>query len=159
MQPCKPHLTAEVALDAVTEALHAWRWLLGAAWSPLLVSAAGDVFLINSAGSIARLDTGVGTLEIVADTRDDFEAALNNPAVIADWFLQPVVDELRAHGKRLSCGQCYGFTILPIFKEGDYGAGNRYCLDAMEYLRFTGDIHQKLHNVPDAERVHIQTTD
>lgn len=52
MQPCKPHLIAEVELDVVTEALRAWRWLLGTEGSPLLVSAASDVFLNNSAARI-----------------------------------------------------------------------------------------------------------
>ena len=53
MQPIKPHLIADVEMDDVANSLSEWSWLLHGDWSPLLVSAVGDVFLINSAGAIA----------------------------------------------------------------------------------------------------------
>lgn len=48
------HLLCDVGLAEGATALSEWRWLLGAEWSPLLVSAAGDVLLIESTGQIAR---------------------------------------------------------------------------------------------------------
>lgn len=53
----KAHLVADVKLDDLTGALCEWSWLLGDEWSAVLVSAVGDIFLINRAGAIARLDT------------------------------------------------------------------------------------------------------
>jgi hypothetical protein len=155
----KPHLIADVPLGDVALSLDEWSWLLGDGWSPILVTAAGDVFLTNEAGAVARLDTGAGTLDRVAETHDAFEAALDDPEVVADWFLEPVVEELREQGNRLGRGQCYGFTILPIFQEGSYAAPNRFCLDAIEHIRLTGSMHFKLADVADGESVRIKVTD
>jgi hypothetical protein len=33
---------------------------------------------------------------------------------------------------------------VPLFKEGEYGAANRFCLSAREHIRFTGDMHLQL---------------
>jgi hypothetical protein len=38
-----------------------------------------------------------------------------------------------------------------------YGAANRYCLTAIEHIRYTGHIHMKLKDVPDGEAVQIGT--
>ena len=47
MHRSQSHLIADVLLPDVVDALSEGRWLLGAHWSPLVVSSAGDVFLIN----------------------------------------------------------------------------------------------------------------
>jgi hypothetical protein len=155
MQIKKPHLVADVERDDVSKSLSAWSWLLEDGWSPLLVSAVGEVFLANSAGAVARLDTGAGKLERLADSLRLFEAALDDPAIIADWFLVPVADELRSQGKQLSPGQGYGFTLLPIFAGGSYEPGNRFCLSATEHIGFSGDMHSQLRDVPDGDSVNI----
>lgn len=70
------------------------------------------MLLIDPAGEIARLDTGIGELETLAPTREAFEKTITDTDTLADWFLEPVVDELRQQGLRLGPGQCYGFEIL-----------------------------------------------
>jgi hypothetical protein len=155
----KSHLLADVDIQDVASAMAEWSWLLGSSWSPILVSAAGDVFLTDSTGAVARLDTGVGALEPVAETREEFEAALDDPSTVADWFLEPVVNELRSEGKQLDRGQCYGFTILPIFQQGSYEASNRFCLTATEHIRVTGAMHLQLKDMADGETVQIEVRD
>jgi hypothetical protein len=159
MELRKPHLAADVSLPEIAVALSQWSWLLGDGWTPYLVSAAGDVFLINPAGEIARLDTGTAQLKTVATSRATFYAAIADPDTLADWFLEPVVNELRHQGKVLEAGQCYGFTILPIFEEGSYGAANRCALSAAEHIRFTGDLHHQLRDVSDGTTVRIRASD
>jgi hypothetical protein len=156
MQLTKAHLAADVNLNDVADALSEWTWLLGEEWSALLVSAVGDVFLSSRAHAICRLDTGTAELETVAQTLEDFEAALADPETIADWFLEPVVDELRLQGKQLESGQCYGFTILPIFEGGSYTSENRFRVSAAEHIRFTGEMHLQMRDVPDGGRLKVQ---
>jgi hypothetical protein len=155
----KSHLLADVDMQDVVNSIAEWSWLLDGNWSPIVVSAAGDVFLADSTGAVARLDTGVGTLEWLAETREAFEAALSDQSTVADWFLEPVVNELRSQGKQLKRGQCYGFTILPIFSEGSYEAANRFCLTATEHIRFTGAMHLQLKDMADGETVRIEVQD
>ncbi len=156
MQPAISHLVSEVDLNQVSAALSAWSWLLGeGVWSPLLVSAAGDVFLANTDG-VFHLDTGSGTLEKIAESENGFKDLLLDPLLARDWLLAPVVDELRAAGMELEPGQCYGFTILPVFVEGSYKADNRFVLSVAEHLRITGSIHSQIKDVADGDKVRIE---
>lgn len=123
---------------------------------PLWVSAAGDVFLTNAAGSVARLDTGSGTLEDVAASVREIEAMLADLNGADELLLTPVISELRRGGKLLASGQCYGFTILPIFREGSYKAENRFMLSDLEHIRYTGAMHLKLKEVPDDQSVEVK---
>ena len=148
-------LLAEVDLDEVNQALDAWVWRIGKRWSALAMSAAGDLFLTDASGRVARLDTGSGQLEMVANSMSDFEAACGNADNVRDWFLRPVVEQLRASGHVLARKQCYGFTILPVFKEGSYAAHNRFMLDAIEHLRVTADLHRQIDEHGDGDRIRL----
>ena len=155
----KSHLVADVALQDVDTALSAWSWLLeGGRWWPLLVGAAGDVFLANSQG-VFRLDTGAGELVRIAENESSFQELLNEPALVHDWLLEPVVDELRASGKYLGPGQCYSFTILPVFEEGSYKAENRVVLPVVAHLRVTGDMLSQIKGLADGDKVRIKVVD
>jgi hypothetical protein len=159
MQLEKSHLVADVALEDVSVALSAWSWLLEEGrWCPLLVGAAGDVFLAN-AEDVFRLDTGVGELERIAENESRFWKLLNDPALVHEWFLEPVVDELRASAKELGPGQCYSFTILPVFEEGSYTAENRVVIPVVEHLRVTGDILSQINGLTDGDKVRIKVVE
>lgn len=159
MQLEKSHLVADVSLEDVSAALSAWSWLLkDRTWRPLLVGAAGDVFLANTEG-VFRLDTGVGELERIAENEIGFHDSLMDPALIHDWLLEPVVEELRAGGKELGPGQCYSFTILPVFEEGSYKADNRFLLPVLEHLRVTGDVHSQINGLTDGDKVRIKVVE
>jgi hypothetical protein len=83
----------------------------------------------------------------------------SNSESLEEWFLQSVVAELQAKGMLLGPNQCYGFRILPMFREGSYGATNRYVLNALEHLRFTADIVRQTQSLQDGETVRIRVVD
>lgn len=153
------HLLADVELCEVAVAMAAWRWFLGDSWSPMAVSAAGDVFVCNPAEVVAQLDTGAGTLNEIAATQSAFEAALKNSDVVEAWFQETVVAALLASGVSLKRGQCYGYGILPVFAEGSYEASNRRVLSVTDHLRITGIMHLELVHVADGERVRLNVRD
>src|SRR5262245_22543837 len=101
MNRVESYLFADVDLSEIELALGDWKWRIGASWIPLALSAAGDVFLKDLGGRIARLDTGDGELAPLADSVAEFESACANDANVRDWFLVPLVQELRASGKLL----------------------------------------------------------
>jgi Domain of unknown function (DUF1851) len=140
-------------------ALRDWQCLHTDLGRPILMSAVGDVFVEGANGLVSRLDTGVGSLGVIAESRAVFDATASSSAHLDEWFLQPVVTELRAKDIRLGHNQCYGFTILPMFREGSYGAANRFVLDAMEHLRFTADIIRQTQSLRDAESVELRLVD
>ena len=146
MRRIEPYLLVDIDVAELAGALGDWAWRIGTSWAPFGMSATGDVFLTDAAGHVARLDTGSAELEPLADSMAAFEAACADPANARNWFLVPVVEELRASGAILAPRQCYGFTILPIFKEGSYAAHNRFALSAIEHIRATADLHHQMTN-------------
>jgi hypothetical protein len=83
---------ATVDLTQVRAALSNWSWLLReGAWDPILVSAAGDVFLVCDSGEVFRLDTGGGELTRIAESRAEFETALEDSELAKDTgFSRPL---------------------------------------------------------------------
>jgi hypothetical protein len=159
MRPIDPVLLASVGLADVEEALRGWRCLHADMGRPILMSAVGDVFLKHAKGHVSRLDTGVGSINRVAESCTEFDAMALDSANLDEWFLQPVVRELRSTGMLLGHNQCYGFTILPIFREGSYAATNRFILNATEHLRFTADIVHQTQFLKDGDSIELRVVD
>jgi hypothetical protein len=66
---------------------------------------------------------------------------------------------LRAHANELGPGQCYSFTILPVFEEGSYTADNRIVISVVEHLRVTGDILSQINGLTDGDKVRIKVVE
>lgn len=155
MQHIEQNLLAQVSLSDVREALLDWSWKLPEDADPIAVTAAGDVLLTNDIGEIMLLDCGCGSLDTVAASPEEFEARCADPELRDDWFQAHVVETLVQDGEELELGQCYGYTVLPIFKEGSYDASNRYCIDALEFIRFAAYVHSQVKDMPDGSSVQL----
>ena len=70
-------------------------------------------------------------------------------------FLPPLVDRLHAAGKRPGVGECYGFTILPVFAEGKYDTDNMVVVPVREQLVGIADIHRQLDGLPNGAAVQV----
>jgi hypothetical protein len=120
----------------------------------------GGVFLQRPDGTVLWLDTGTGLVEQAAPSREQFEEACRSSSeLVAGWFLPPLVERLHAAGKIPNDGQCYGFTILPVFAEGKYDTDNMFVLPVREQVVGMADIHRQLHDLPDGSQVRINVTD
>jgi hypothetical protein len=95
------------------ELLEYWRWLVDESFSPILLSAMGDLFLSSADGTIYRLDTALGRLERIADDRAAFESAALRPENLVTWFRANLLETLR-ETVNLKPGQCYGYRIPPL---------------------------------------------
>ena len=58
--------------------LRDWAWLLPKRLTVWMMNRFGDLFLVFEDGSVQMLDIGGGTLEKVADSRDDFCQKIDN---------------------------------------------------------------------------------
>ena len=161
MQLDRSRFVATVDLQAVRAALSEWSWLLRRedAWEPVLVSVSGDVFMAHDSGEVFWLDTGAGKVSRICASVAEFEASLEDRKTASDWLLVPVVEELLSSGRSLAPGQCFGFTILPVFKEGSYAARNRFALSALEHVRVTGDLHNQIQGLEDGQQVRLSVVE
>jgi len=137
------------------ELLANWRWLLGGLPRLLGWSSSGDLFVAQPSGVVHRLDTAFGALDPVAETVADFERALEDPELVWDMCLVPVVRQFEdEHGPLLE-HECLGFTTLPILG-GSYAVDNRYRIAIGEHAAFTGNLHAQLRDVPDGAKVRLR---
>jgi hypothetical protein len=85
-----------------------WDWqIMFAGWAEILpdtftiwlVNRFAEVFFIAEDGSIHFLDITGGTLDRVADSREDFAVLMDVPDNANNWLMVPVVDECGHSGE------------------------------------------------------------
>jgi hypothetical protein len=82
-----------------------WRWLLQKDYHPIVMTAFGDWFLLDSDdGSVVFLDLVAGTLSKVAESGDKFRQAMTLPEKLDEWFMAGLVEALLDAGITLGKG-------------------------------------------------------
>lgn len=135
-----------------------WCWLLGDDWKPFLFSAIGDVFFTVAAGSVWWLSTATGGLEQVADSREHFSLLLEDEDA-DEWFLPGLSAALHAHGKSLGAGQCYSYTVFPVFEHGSFSVENMFAVSAAEHFARSGKLHESIRALPDGAEAQMLLDD
>lgn len=149
----------------VEETASAWKWLIPEPWKIIFSSMFGGLFLEKETGGVYWLECGTGLIEKVANSAEKFHGFLGGPrdeawnSRLDDWFLPPLVEQLRDAGKIAAPGQCYGFTILPIFEGGKYTVENAFVVSAREWLTWTGSAHEQVRDVPNGGQVRMKVVD
>lgn len=156
-------LFAPVTDLAQGDALEDWRWLVGRAARPLLLTAMGDVFLIKPGGLLRRhsvylLETGTGRCERVASTYEELRELLSTSDSSAAWLLPELVASLRASGQTLSEGECYSPKLVPALG-GTFEAANFAPVNWRVHLAITGQVHDNLKDVADGTKVKFEVVD
>lgn len=145
--------------DAAITALQAhWRWLLGDDWQPFLFSSIGDVFLTVAAGSVWWLSTATGSLEHIADSREHFSVLLEGESA-DEWFLPGLAAALCAHGKPLGDGECYSYTVFPVFEHGSFSVENMFATPAVDHFATSGRLHESIRSLPDGSEAVVLLAD
>lgn len=140
-----------------TKLVEDWQWLVGSSL-PILITSVGDAFLQNENGEIYWLITGSAELEKVADSYEEFQAKLNDNNLIHEWFLVPVVSQLKERGVQLEQGKLYGFKQLPVLG-GKYEAENFELTDIEVHFAMSGQMNFKIKDLPDGTKVNFEVTE
>jgi hypothetical protein len=134
--------------------LTSWGPLLPESFTIWLVNRIGDVFAVFDDDSVNILDVGRGTLERVADNRDDFATKIDLDDNLNGWLMTDLVDRCMAAGLTLSPNQCYGFRVPPMLG-GDYCVENISPTDLSVHYSFLADICLQAKDLPDGTRVRV----
>lgn len=147
-----------IAIEPDAQAVQAlrrhWDWMLGDQFEPLMFSAIGDVFFRVPAQSVWWLSTATGSLEQIADSKEQFEILLQGSDA-DEWFLPGLVFALREHGKVLAANECYTFGTFPVFEHGSFSVENMHPMRCAEYFRASGDLHKGIRSLPDGAQAHV----
>ncbi len=128
--------------------LRDWRWLIGPTKVPVLVTALGNAFLVDTAdGTVHVLDVGPGTLEQVAASGEEFRKRLRDKAFVTEHFVPIIVVRMRESGQMLRAGEVYGFKTPPPLG-GEYCADNLEPTDIEVHFTVLGQIHDRARTAP-----------
>lgn len=119
------------------------------------MDAFGDQFWLSSTGA-GRLESETGALRRMGDGLEAWAAAiLADPNYETAW---PLCHEWqKIHGalpdeKRLA-------PAIPFAFEGEYAVSNLHAVDAVEAMRFRGDMATQMADVPPGTKVRIELVD
>jgi hypothetical protein len=132
-----------------------WHWLLPAEFSVWLMNKYGDLILIADDDAILFFDVGMGSLERVADNRDDFSRKIDENDNADFWLLISLIDRLTEAGIDLDKGRCYSFLTPPVLG-GKYTVENTVTLPITEHYGVYASIHEQIKDLPDGAQVVIK---
>ena len=115
-------------------------------------------FCARQDGGVYWLATDHGSLTKIADDVKSFEELLNNDDNIDNWFLPSLIEELAIAGQFLEQDQVYSFKKLPVLG-GAYAVDNIEPIDISVHFALTGQICEKIKNLPDGTKVSFKLTD
>lgn len=133
-------------------ALSTWRWLIPSDLTVWFTNRFGDVFVVLKDNSIHRLNLDDGTLDRLADSREEFASKIDENENYNDWLMIPLVDRLVAAGVTLPSGKCYAFRQLPILG-GSYDIENIATVDIAEHIAYLGEVYHQISDRPDGTKV------
>jgi hypothetical protein len=131
-----------------------WHWLLPPEFNVWLMNKFGDLILITNDDAIHFFDVGNGTLERIADNRDDYcrKADLDDNGYY--WLKIPLIDQLIMAGKQLDKGRCYSYLTLPILG-GSYSVENTITRSLTEHYGVCASIHHQIKDLPNGTKVKL----
>ena len=136
--------------------LAGWAWLLPRnEFTIWLMNRYGDLFLVFEDGAVHMLDVGNGSLEKLAESRDEFCRRIDEGNNANNWLMIPLVDSLMKAGKGLEPGRCYSFIIPPVLG-GEYTVENTATLNIAEHYGVYASIHNQIKGLPDGSQVRLR---
>jgi hypothetical protein len=150
--PVPAHLTAKFGDIPTEQLLRDWQWLLGGSYTPVLMTALGDLFLRDETGQVHFLDLMCGELKQAAASQEDFERLCNDREQARSWFVGYLVTELCGLYGELADGQCYSCKV-PLSLGGRLEASNFERADIRVHYSILGQLHRQTRDLPPGTRI------
>jgi hypothetical protein len=114
----------------------------------------GNVIVLDTSGRYWRITPEDPRCEVVAATRDAWEALAVTPSFVEGWQMAHLVDEARARLGPLGPSRKYCLRLAGVLG-GQYGGENFATIDFDELLRASGDLAHQLVDVKDGEQIRL----
>jgi T6SS immunity protein Tdi1, C-terminal len=129
-----------------------WLWLAPDDAEPILPTACGDLFLRRADGRIAFLDTYAGSCATVAPDYEQWQAMLDDPEQMQEWFRCGLVEGLLEAGLEREPGQCFS-PLVPPAVGGSWRPSNFHACDLYVHLAALGQLHRQVKDLPPGTRI------
>ena len=132
-----------------TALLADWEWMIGRSRLPILVSAIGDAFVLDTRdGTVHQLDTAFAELEQVAASEEELRALLDDREFVIERLAAQLFGDLRGAGLVLGPGQVYSWKTPPALG-GKVALDNAEVADLEVHFSITGQLHRQIAELPE----------
>jgi hypothetical protein len=146
------HLTIKTDGLPFDALLSDWRWLVSPDFTPILMTAFGDLFLRDQAGRIHFLDLMSGEFKQVAESQEEFDRLCEDRERRRSWFIGFLLMEVRKLRGELAAGECYSCEI-PLSLGGQLDAENFQRTDLHVHYSILGQLHQQTKHLPPGTKI------
>ena len=146
------HLRIETAGIPTESLLSDWRWLVGPSYTPLLITAFGDMFLRDGLGQVHFLDLMSGEFKQVAISQNEFDRLCDDKEKRRNWFLGFMFTEVRRELGDLSPGECFSCKI-PLSLGGQLEVENLERTDLQTHYSILGQLHRQTKHLPPGTKI------
>src|SRR5450759_2257188 len=101
------HLTIKTDGLPFDSMLSDWRWLVPPDFTPVLMTAFGDLFLRDQSAGVHFLDLMSGNIKQVAESPEEFERLCEDRERRRSWFMSFLLTEVRKLRGELAARECY----------------------------------------------------
>ncbi|MDD5141496.1 MAG: DUF1851 domain-containing protein [Verrucomicrobiales bacterium] len=146
------HLIAKIDGITTETLLSDWQPLVQGRFTPLVMTAFGDLFLCDEAGRVHFLDLTFGKFDLVAASQDEFDRLCEDRERRQNWFIGHLVTELRKLHGELAVGQCFGCKV-PIWLGGKLEASNFERTDIQVHFSVLGQLYRQTQHLPPGTKI------
>jgi len=146
------HLTIKTDGLPFDEMLSDWRWLVSPDFTPVLMTAFGDLFLRDKAGRVHFLDLMAGEFKPVAESQEEFDRLCDDRERRRSWFVGFLFTEVRKLRGELVTGKCYSCKI-PLSLGGQLEPDNFEQTDLQVHYSIFGQLHQQTRHLPAGTKI------
>jgi hypothetical protein len=146
------HLTIKIDSLPFDVLLSDWRWLVSPDFTPVLMTAFGDLFLRDQSGQLHFLDLMSGEFKPVAKSQEEFERLCDDREQRRSWFVGFLLTEVRKQLGDLSAGQCYGCK-KPLSLGGQLEPDNFERTDLHVHYSILGQLHEQIRHLPAGTKI------
>jgi hypothetical protein len=146
-------LLAPIAGEAdIEDALESWDWIVPRGVRPLIATAFGDLFVVDSSGAVYFLDIVEGTFTSVAESVSAWDQLIRAPDFLDRHFSPAFVSQLRESGATLAQGECYVPKLEPILG-GTWDVENWSPGRWVWHLERQGRVHYAIKDLPSGTKI------
>jgi hypothetical protein len=146
------HLTIKTDGLPFDTLLSDWRWLVSPDFTPVLMTAFGDLFLRDKSGRVHFLDMMSGEFKPVAESQAEFDRLCEERERRRSWFVGFLFTEVRKLLGDLSAGQCYSCK-KPLSLGGQLEPDNFERTDLQVHYSILGQLHQQTRHLPPGTKI------
>lgn len=145
-------------MDIINEIKEYWGWV---GIDPVKIIGEndfGNLIIEDSSGSYWRLCPEDAYCQVVAANRTELDSLSKDQEFLEDWYMSALVEQAREHLGALPEGQKY-HLVIPGVLGGEYAVSNIKVAPVHELVRFSGNLGEKIKDLPDGASIELNVVD